>query len=983
MKILVFSDMHITPEAAYSSPMPNGMTTHLARVELTFEWIKEKIFQLNPDIVINLGDLFDTVGFVHTNALHVASDGMRKIREACDTLDSLFINVPGNHDIYAGTHMHNMSWLSYDAPSIQSFGGVIERGYKDLTFTTVSWLPPDGLKKFREDLRDGLLNTDIFFTHLPIYGAPWDVTGFDDSDKALRLDDLAGCKSPNYGEPYLFAGHYHAPYQLGTNEHIVGSVLSRNFKDVNNAIPRGMMLLDLTPRTAKMNIQRLENPYSVMFYNLKIDSIGDMDQIKDLDPDNSSVKIIYDPKLESEVELATSRFLHRILQKKLVKEQARTTEISVLGDPVQNMKTYIDKESVVEDEDPSILYELVDKVMGKFDGTTKEFRTIEFIGIEIEGFLSIDHLKYDLKQFGVVCANGVNKDDSSADNNGSGKTSALVDAPYWILTDKLLTRKGRGDAVINDHRDGGCWGKLELVVDGYPLIVERSRKHKTHGTGLKVIYDGGILTQRLDGDKQTTLDAILGEGFLDYLLQTVILREGLDNKFSKLGPTARQQLLENYIDMSPYEFFRGYIDDKHTSIDHEIGELTNKEAVLNQQMLGLRNKITGLMDKQAQIDASLARDIQGMMDMRDVHYNTILTLKGNMQDILRSRDYMDNMRDNLVNECDSLGTLLDQLQDKLRMAQARKELLEKDYSSQLKLIENGFCDRCGSDVNIGEDSLEPLILEIADIDENITSIADTIKSNSHLNTIKEGEIHDLDIDLSKVRKNIDNVRYEMEGVRASIKAIDESVSKLRSSSQVNLKDMIDEADREEQEVQHKLLQVERELAEKDHYHKHVQWWKKNLSHLGIRSFLVDQLIGRINARLSELSEKVYGPGVRVQLLSSRELKSGAKKNEIDISVQGFRKYDLASSGEKRRIDMLIQLALVDLASSMSSYKTNILIVDEILDTLDKTGIDKILSLFDELSKNKKIIVTSHNPIVSNAISEQWYFVRENNLTKLN
>ncbi|GAG34633.1 unnamed protein product, partial [marine sediment metagenome] len=233
--------------------------------------------------------------------------------------------------------------------------------------------------------------------------------------------------------------------------------------------------------------------------------------------------------------------------------------------------------------------------------------------------------------------------------------------PYWILTDKLLTRKGKGDAVINDSREGGCRGRLELTVDGDPLVIERSRKHTTAGTGLIVIYKGDPLTHRLDGDKQAELNKILGEGFLDFLLKTVILREGLSNKFSKLGSVARQELLENYLDMTAYEYFSKYIGSEVRKLHVQISGLNTEASFYAGDLSRLRERIKSLVDKQAQIDASLEQDIQKLVVMRDTHYRTLLNLKSSMQNTLASRDYMEKAKDKLISENTPLSFLVDEL----------------------------------------------------------------------------------------------------------------------------------------------------------------------------------------------------------------------------------------------------------------------------------------------------------------------------------
>jgi len=69
-----------------------------------------------------------------------------------------------------------------------------------------------------------------------------------------------------------------------------------------------------------------------------------------------------------------------------------------------------------------------------------------------------------------------------------------------------------------------------------------------------------------------------------------------------------------------------------------------------------------------------------------------------------------------------------------------------------------------------------------------------------------------------------------------------------------------------------------------------------------------------------------------------------------------------SSGEKRRIDLCVMLALFQLAYSRT--KLNILLLDEALDTLDVGGLDSVVELLNGFAKelDLTVYVTSHTDL---------------------
>lgn len=71
--------------------------------------------------------------------------------------------------------------------------------------------------------------------------------------------------------------------------------------------------------------------------------------------------------------------------------------------------------------------------------------------VDIENFMAIGKARAELEQKGLVLILGENRDDSSQDSNGSGKSS-FPDALCWCLYG-VTAREETGDDVIN--RDAG------------------------------------------------------------------------------------------------------------------------------------------------------------------------------------------------------------------------------------------------------------------------------------------------------------------------------------------------------------------------------------------------------------------------------------------------------------------------------------------------------------------------------------------------
>jgi ABC-type Mn2+/Zn2+ transport system ATPase subunit len=67
-----------------------------------------------------------------------------------------------------------------------------------------------------------------------------------------------------------------------------------------------------------------------------------------------------------------------------------------------------------------------------------------------------------------------------------------------------------------------------------------------------------------------------------------------------------------------------------------------------------------------------------------------------------------------------------------------------------------------------------------------------------------------------------------------------------------------------------------------------------------------------------------------------------------------------SEGEKKRIDMSILLAFINVTKSISNWNCNLLIIDELLDSsIDDKGLDKLMECLKNLDKNLCMYIISH------------------------
>ena len=144
----------------------------------------------------------------------------------------------------------------------------------------------------------------------------------------------------------------------------------------------------------------------------------------------------------------------------------------------------------------------------------------------------------------------------------------------------------------------------------------------------------------------------------------------------------------------------------------------------------------------------------------------------------------------------------------------------------------------------------------------------------------------------------------------------------------------------------------------------LKFWTTAFSNQGIKSFILDDITPFLNRRANYYLSKLSSGQLEIIFSTQTTLKGGGQREKFSLKVNnknGGSEYGANSGGERKRIDLSINLALQDLIASRGNKKINIAIFDEVFDALDDSGVDGVMSLLKELSKSKStILVVSHN-----------------------
>jgi DNA repair exonuclease SbcCD ATPase subunit len=153
----------------------------------------------------------------------------------------------------------------------------------------------------------------------------------------------------------------------------------------------------------------------------------------------------------------------------------------------------------------------------------------------------------------------------------------------------------------------------------------------------------------------------------------------------------------------------------------------------------------------------------------------------------------------------------------------------------------------------------------------------------------------------------------------------------------------------------------------------LRFWHKAFGSSGIKVYTYHSLLEHINGILEVLSNKLFGGKIKV--LINIDATSPSIPIVIDTMIENAsRPIELLSGGERRRVDILLTLAL----RSLVDYKVKLpfIFFDETFDVIDHFGKEELISHFD--SFECPVFIISHDPIVESSAMQRTILVEKKN-----
>jgi DNA repair exonuclease SbcCD ATPase subunit len=368
----------------------------------------------------------------------------------------------------------------------------------------------------------------------------------------------------------VFFGHDHTQKKLANNSWVLGAPMHHTFGDVGD---RGLFIVEYDAQ---------------------------------MEPKVEFIKLQYPEFLtvETEDQVKQDGNYYRVLN---ASENYREDNVVAVHKPPvfeQRIKSDQFKDILVEwckinGKDETYLLAIENIIKDKVQAA-KEFFTGRIDSVEIDDFLSIEHVEYKLED-GVTFIAGL---------NGVGKSTATGEAVYWCLFGKTTKELTGNDVVRDDCKD--CSVTTRLKGDkSYEIIRSRKKGLEIIDTKTKEDLAEGLR----EDDKQALLERILGFNEAVFKAACYFSQENLMT-LTGLTDDSRTNMITDLLGFETYDDLYEETHKKQKSFEKEREDIVAKKVTIESDIRVLDSKIQGL---DSTIE-SFAKEISDWnLDIRNYH----------------------------------------------------------------------------------------------------------------------------------------------------------------------------------------------------------------------------------------------------------------------------------------------------------------------------------------------------------------------------
>ena len=506
--------------------------------------------------------------------------------------------------------------------------------------------------------------------------------------------------------------------------------------------------------------------------------------------------------------------------------------------------------------------------------------------------------------------------------------STMLDAITYALYGKAF-RNINKPQLVNAITQKNMLVELDFSVGTKEYTIRRGQKPAV----FEIYQSGNLINQNSDiREYQDFLEKnVLKLNFKSFS-QIVVLGSANFVPFMQLPAHSRREVIEDMLDIQVFSVMNSILKEKISANKSMITDADYKIELIEQKIELQKKHIDALIDN----NEALIRNKEGL----------IVDIQGK---ISKSQSDVSNLSD----EIDNLSILISD-KEKVETKKSKYNDIEKQLKDKMTKLKkeiaffenNDNCPTCKQEISFVFKTEK--VNSKSDLHSQIDNNMLKLKNDISIIEVRLTEISEINNKISELNRKISANNTKIYSWNESIKTLNEEIFSLKNTTKDISEDTSGDLIQYGEELTFIKKQKKELLDQKSIYEISSVLLKDS----GIKTKIIKQYIPIMNKFINKyLASMDFMCNFELDESFNEKIKSRFRD---EFSYASF------SEGEKSRLDLALLFTWRAIAKLRNSASTNILIMDEVFDgSLDSTGADELLNIFDSLGQDVNIFVISH------------------------
>jgi len=605
---------------------------------------------------------------------------------------------------------------------------------------------------------------------------------------------------------------------------------------------------------------------------------------------------------------------------------------------------------------------------------------------------------------------GKNLDDTSfANDNGAGK-SIIYEALLFLLCNRT-TRNSNKNLLIGKFATSMNVEGTLLDDSGTEYWIKRYRKNKVYVNGVRFKINGKEIKKGTPTELSNFILNALGISYRRIINTSIFESNDERSRLIYLGDKDGKSLLSQMKGLGIFnrceqiakdelkdvekntEIIKNDIDKLKTLINRIKNEKEINKKLSRSFEKDRKEKISELKNKLSS-SSKLAKKEE---DERNKEIENETKKLNDFKDKKKRIRSLENTNEKLKETKKSIKAYEEQITIQKLTIRNNKQIV-KDLKSNREMV-GSVCDYCGNEVK-----KKNLIKHLEKTKRFIRLTKTNLEAfESKLNSLKKTR-KKLERKIDKRKKTreannlldakINSIVNNIETFKKWLEKLEKSQKKLKKSLKKSLKSLQEQENTHEKLI--RKLDIELSATKKDKNvlkeqlnklkikFKYKNAWYNGYGKEEIQSFALQSTVNELNEQMSRVSEELTNGTVDIKLLTQKTQGNKRIRNVFEFSISDLNKKDLPfkewSKGQKKRIEIIVSFALMNLENSLLME----VFLDELFDGIDQVGIVKIKEMLERRGSkdNRRFIIFSHSNNVKQLFTNKAYVELKNGRSRL-